>query len=357
MGPDRFSKNERVVLYGLVRRPCHSDRLLSEELGLKVSTVTAIRHRLRRAGVFRTVRLPMLGQLGCELLCANHMRLNILRPREELLKAVRSATAQVDSIFYAIADSSQLLILLLCRNYTEAWADIERTHILLAEGDALNRPASKSRAALLPLSRMIFVRFFDFSAILHGVFGMPGAPPEPALRLRTGRAEGRQLSRAERRVYYGLVRHPEIVDNALARKIGVTRQSVTRIRRRLEGEGLIATTRVPDIRRLRPEILTFSHFELNPHCPLTARRRVLEGVVKRLPAFLHVSSDREGIIMGLAPNFTVLQKLHLEVSRLYLERGYFREEPQLTLFAVKEMSVVKDLAFAPIVGRALGIED
>ncbi|MGQ9582882.1 MAG: hypothetical protein ACUVV6_05130 [Thermoplasmatota archaeon] len=357
MGPDRFSKNERVALYGLVRHPCHSDRLLSEELGLKVSTVTAIRHRLRRAGAFRTVRIPMLGRLGCELLCANHIRLNILRPRGELLRAVRSAAAQVESIFYAIADSSQLLILLLCRSYTEAWADIERIHVLLAEGDALSRPPSESRAALLPLSQMIFIRFFDFSAILHEVFGLPGAPPEPALRLRTARAERRQLSRVERRVYYGLVCHPEMVDNALARKIGVTRQSVTRIRRRLEGEGLLATARVPDIRRLRPEILVFSHFELSHHCPLSARRRALEGVAKRLPAFLHVSGDREGIIMGLAPNFTVLQKLHLEVSRLHLERGCFREEPQLTLFAVKEMSVVKDLAFAPIVGRALEIED
>ncbi len=345
------------MLYGLISHPDRRDRLVAEELGLKVSTVTAIRHRLRRRGAFKTVRLPFLARLGCELLCAAHIKLNLLKPKEELVRAVRSVAAQVDSIFYAIVDPSQALTLSLCRSYTEARSELERTHALLGESGALSEPSSNGRVALLPLSQTTFIRFFDFSAILHGLFGIPGAAPEPTLRLRPHRAEPKRLSRVERKVFHGLVRYPETSDIALAKRFGVARQSVTRIRRRLEGEGLLATARAPDIKTLGAEILAFSHFEISRNCPLSARRRALEWVVRRLPAFLHITGDREGIIMGVAPNFTVLKKLQREVSRLYLEKGYFQEEPQLALFAVEETSVVKELVFTPVVERALAIGD
>ena len=60
--------NEKQVLYGLIHHPVLNDRELSELLGVKVSTVTAIRRRLRRAEYFVTRRLPMMHRLGWEIL-------------------------------------------------------------------------------------------------------------------------------------------------------------------------------------------------------------------------------------------------------------------------------------------------
>src|SRR3989304_5426167 len=54
MAKRSLTDNERKVLFGLVNRPGLNDRELSEALGIKVSTVTAIRRRLRKADYYTT---------------------------------------------------------------------------------------------------------------------------------------------------------------------------------------------------------------------------------------------------------------------------------------------------------------
>jgi DNA-binding MarR family transcriptional regulator len=351
-----LSRNEKLTMYGLVRFPDRNDRLLAGDLELKMSTVTAIRNRLKRQGYLRTVRIPFLERIGGELLIVTLVRLNILMPRTDLERSLREVLGGMDDVFYAVADPNHLVLFSMCRNYTDAWTDAEKGYQQLADRGVLAGLAARRQTVIFPLNQTRLLRFFDFSRILGQVYGLERSVTEPAVNVRPEAAGPRRLSRIEKRVFLGLVRHPELVDNDVARKIGVTRQSVTKIRKRLESERLLATIRVPDLQKTGLEVLALSHYEAVPGATLPARKKGIEWAAKEMPSFFHVVGQREGIVIGLAQNFTELQRHQLEASRMCLEKGYFKDEPAVTILSVPDLTVVKDFVFAPLVKRVLQME-
>lgn len=357
MTAEALSRNEKLTMYGLVRFPTYNDRVLAGEIKLKMSTVTAIRNRLKREGYFKTVRVPYLERLGGELLLVTVLRLNILRPRAELLSTLSEVLSSMDDVFYAFADPNHLVMFSMCRNYTDAWTDAERSQQLLTDKEVLGGRLTRRQTLIFPLNQTKLIRFFDFSKILNQLYGLDYPGTEPQVNVKLEPPQPRRLSRIEKRVYIGLVRHPDLVDNDVARKTGVTRQSVTKIRKRLESERLLATIRVPDIQKTGMEIMALSQYEAVPGATLAARKKGMEWVIKEMPAFFHVAGQREGIVIGLAGSFRELQKHQYEASRMYLERGYFKEEPTLTMMSVQDLAVVKDFTFAPLVKRVLQVED
>jgi DNA-binding MarR family transcriptional regulator len=352
-----LSANEKLAFYGLVRFPSRNDRELASELGLRISTVTAIRNRLLRSGRLRSVRIPYLERLGGELLIVTVARLNVLLPREELLRSLRDVLSGMDDVFFAVADTEHLLLFSMCRNYTDAWTDSEKGCQLLADRGALAGGASGRQTVIFPLNETRLLRFFDFSRILAQAFCIGRPATDPPAPVRAGSPSPRRLSRIEKRVLLGLVRFPGLADNEVARRTGVTRQSLSKIRRRLESERLLLPARIPDMQRTGLEILAVSRYETMPGASSTARRKGVERALRDMPAFFHVAGQREGIMMGLAGNFTDLQRRRRGASRAYQERGLFRDEPSLTLISVPDLVVVKDFSFGPLVKRVLQIED
>ena len=67
-GKTYLSTNERVVLLGLIKFPDLNDRQITEKVGLKLSTFTAIKNRLKKNDYFQTVRHPNMSILGSELM-------------------------------------------------------------------------------------------------------------------------------------------------------------------------------------------------------------------------------------------------------------------------------------------------
>jgi len=352
-----LSRNEKLTMFGLVRFPTFNDRVLAGEIKLKMSTVTAIRNRLKREGWFRTVRIPYLERLGGELLIVTTTRLNILKPREELLRTLREILGSMDDVFFALADTNHVIMFSKCRNYTDAWTDAEKGHQQLVDKGVLAGRLARKQTVIFPLNQTKLLRFFDFSNILNQQYGLEYPVLDPPVNVKLETPGPRRLSRIEKRVYLGLVRHPDHVDNDVARKIGVTRQSVTKIRKRLESEGLLSTIRVPDLQKTGLEILAMSHYEALPGATLAARKKGIERVLKEMPSFFHVFGQREGVVIGLAASFTDLHRRQYEASKMYLERGYFKDEPTLTLLSVQDLAVVKDFTFAPLVKRVLQITD
>jgi DNA-binding MarR family transcriptional regulator len=357
MTMDGLSRNEKLTLWGLVRYPTFNDRRLSQEIGLKMSTVTAIRNRLKRAGFFKTVRVPFMDRLGCELLVVCYNRLNILKSRDEVMKILKDAFATTDDIFFAMADPFQMVTFSFCKNYTDAWSDVEKCHQLLSEKGALGPRSPRDHMALYSINQTKFFRFFNFAEILKRHFQLESPPSETGINLKPERQTPRLLSRIEKKVYYGLICHPEIVDNGVAKKIGVTRQSVTKIRKRFESEGILTTIRVPDFQKLGVEILALAYYEFTPGSTLANRKKGIEWVVKELPAFFHIAGNQEGMLAGVAKNFQDLQKHNYLTSKLYFEKGFFRSEPRVIMMSVKDLTVLKDFTFAPFVKRILDINE
>jgi hypothetical protein len=79
--------------------------------------------------------------------------------------------------------------------------------------------------------------------------------------------------------------------------------------------------------------------------------------MKELPAFFNVASDKSGVIMGLGKDFDETQDYIHKVLNLYYREGFFDSEPHITLISVKDIKVIKDFDFGPIVKETLGLKD
>ncbi len=80
-----LSRNEELVLYGMVRFPNRNDRELAEVLNLKDSTVNYCRNQLEKRNLFQLVYVPVLNRLGFELLSINFAEYNLkLSPKQRI---------------------------------------------------------------------------------------------------------------------------------------------------------------------------------------------------------------------------------------------------------------------------------
>ena len=351
-----LSFNEKKVFWAVIQWPQGNDRVLSKKIGLKMSTVTAIRNRLKRAGTYSSVRIPLLARVGCELLAISYYRLTFARPPEDVSRVLNEAINDVAPVFYAVADKFQLLTFAFCKDYTEAHAASEKIRETLAAKEILNARSARNIRAFYPLKSAKIINLFDFSMIMRNGFGLcadetaRGLPPEPD-------PSPRVLSKIEKKVYAALVLSAGIVDNAIAGQIGVTRQSLTKIRKRLEADKLLVNVKIPALNIMGSEIMAFAHYKLAPGSPFQRRKKALGWVMKEIPNFFHITTDQDGVMMGLARNFSEAQDFLYSVLKLYFNEGFFIEEPEVTMFSVKDLRVLKSFQFGPILKSVLGPDE
>ena len=112
-----LTNKEKLMLYGLVRHPGLTDKKLSEKLNLKHSTVTSIRHRLRKNKYFRTLKIPMLQNMGCEMLVAIYSSFSPLIPLEERVKITGETIEVFDEIFFSVGEQDKGFSLSLSIDY------------------------------------------------------------------------------------------------------------------------------------------------------------------------------------------------------------------------------------------------
>jgi hypothetical protein len=322
-----------------------------------MSTVTAIRNRLLGLCRFRTVRIPLLERAGGELLTVSCIRLNPLRPREEMQRLLKEVTGGSDEMFFALADRLGMLSFSLCRNYSDAWNGTEAIAQMLADQGALGADFSRDETALFPLDQTRVWRFFDFSRLLWARFG--SGLPEPAGQpnIKAEKAAPRRMSRLEKRVYLGLTRYPALSDIGMGRKIGVSRQTVSRLRKRFFSERLLVQAQIPDFLRMGDEVLSVSRYEFSPGVPPSMRRKAMELSLRELPAFFQLENAREGLIILLENRFEDLRRHTVEAARFHVNKGLLKQGPWTTSFAVKDVFIVKDFNFAPAVKRILGVDE
>ncbi|MFW6120603.1 MAG: hypothetical protein ACOC80_06840, partial [Petrotogales bacterium] len=160
-----LTDKEKLALYGLVRYPNLTDKKLSEELDLKPSTVTSIRHRLRKKDYFRSLIIPTLQNIGCEMLAVIYTNFSPLIPLEERVEITGRAIEVFEEIFFSIGEQDKGFSLSLSRDYTTVGRinDI-RTQTFGGRGLLEDEYPSM---VLFPFDISKIYRFFDFAPLLH----------------------------------------------------------------------------------------------------------------------------------------------------------------------------------------------
>jgi len=337
--------NEKQVLYGLVRHPTLNDRELSELLGVKVSTVTAIRRRLRRADYFVTRRLPMMHRLGWEILAGGHARLDAPQDTQALAKVREALRESLPNIFHVTASADHLAFLAMAPDYTQFRRDLDELRrvlekvSLLGDGDV--------RTAVLPATLTILPTFFDYSHALALAFGLEDHTP---FRPEFARQGDVRLTRKESEVLKGLVRFPETNDRALAHKVKVSRQAVSKMRREFEAEDVLRTIRIPNLKALGFELYVTAFARFSPTAVVRTRAPAIEKFLRQTPTFFLAASDAETIVLGAARSYEQFSTLRSSLTRYHEERGNFADDPTVYLALTNSMEILRHCEFAPLVG-------
>lgn len=346
-----YTKAEKKVLYGLIKHPTLNDRELSDAIGVKPSTTTAIRRRLRKAEVFSTKRIPMASGLGYELLavfCGKTGPGVTASVRKGFLKAVK----KLPQIFYSIISSDSIFAVAYFKNFSEyrALADAvweEFGGLDLIEPDMWSW-------AIFSLERAEIVNFFDYRPPLRYAFGIK---EKAALKISSERPSRVRLTRKERTVLKGLVELPESSDKEVAEKIGASRQAVSSMRKRFEETGVMRTLRTVDLKKIGYHLAVLAHNQFTPPATLEARRAELQKIQELIPQFLSVISNPESILFACATDYEMYHLVKTEALKLYAEKGYLREEPILILFPLSDTDVIKDFDFSGFMERIVEEED
>ncbi len=351
----RLNKNEKLVLYGLIKYPLFNDRELSEKIRLKMTTVTAIKNRLKKNNYYYTVRIPVLQNLGCELLMTSFIHFNPLKTVKDVIKVHQDQLEiECPELVYSSMDSNEGLYLGIGKNFTEIYKSIENMERVYRENDFIEdiRPSY----FFFPFEYSKIHNFFDFAPIIKHTFGVSiKGEDENLIPKEIPKTDITKLSNVEKRVLFGLIKYPDIPDSKIAENISVTRQVVSKLKKSFEVDGILRTIRIPNLKKLGFDILAVSHFRHNPKIPLDRRGKGIKQVLSEFPQIFMISGNLESMMINVCQDFSEFQNLKSQTKTLYKKQEYLLENPEIIMFSIPNIKMVVEHNYAPLVQKVLNL--
>jgi DNA-binding MarR family transcriptional regulator len=354
MSLKKLTKNEKDTLWGLVNHPTLNDRALAKKTRLKLSTVTAIRRRLREKDYFWTVNIPNFSRLGLELLCVEYGVFNEAVPLERRKKYFTEFVSEEPSAVFAVMSRSNGVVFCIAHNYSQATTMMEKMEIFFMSHHLIEEDAWKR--AIFPFSTSRFWNFFSFSPVLRYVHSMKKKPKIPEFA-KSRKAGISKLSKKEKRVMYGLVKYPEESDSAIADRFDISRQAVSNIKKRFVKDDLLSTQRILNFEKMGCELLTFSYTFFGPKTPLESRKGGIDYVMSVFPAFMGISSNFENVLFGAVREYPEYDSMRENLLSFYKSHLSIARPPEVLLFPVKDICHCKKPTFHSLLEPIFEIEE
>jgi len=351
MAPVPISQNEQQTLYGLTRFPTYNDRQLSETLHIKMSTVTAIKNRLKRQGLFQAVRVPYMYPLGCEIVSMCYARLNPLIPHQTMVKTMSKVLSELPECVWAVTDPANFLAVTVSKNYTDIKRCVETAFNQFIEADFLEHDTFEMTH--YPFGQSAFFRYFDYAPLIQDTFGLEFKEPGRPIVTGQDKPVERHLTRIERKTLLGLVKFPDLLDNSVAKKIGVTRQSVTKMKKRFEREGLLMSLKTPNVSMLGFDILLYIRPKFNPQMPNKKKdwqKSILKAYDMSRWVFI-ASTDLEAGLVVMGKDYRTIQNNIATAVATYKKMDFLKEYPDIKFMSLQDTVVLKNHEYAPLLEK------
>jgi hypothetical protein len=346
-----FTEREKIVLYGLVKWPTLNDVELSERIGVKRPTLTAIRNKLEKERYYTTTRIPDFQKLGCELFVVKYGEFNPLTPFE-VRKKYSGWQKFPESIFWVASDTARVG-LSAGESYTEIKKHIDYSEQNYGEHDF---HTDKGNTYLLfPMALSKIFNFLDFAPLLRRHFNLM-VPDKITVDTSFKKIEKRKFNKSERIIFYALVKYPNMGDSEISKKVLMTRQLVNTIRKKFEAEMLLHTVRIPDLNKLGFELLVFMHMRFKPHASLKVMEKGVEVIMEQNVNILHIAGNLEATLFSVFKNYTDFQRTYDLIISFYKENDFLLANPEIRIFPIKDLRLLVYDRYAPLVKKVLGIE-
>ncbi len=354
----RLNYNERLVLYGMVRYPLLNDRQLSVKTKLKMTTVTAIKNRLKKTKYYSTIRVPVLKHLGTEIFSVMHTKFNPIIPEKEIIEKISLLCSYAPEFTYGVYDSGDGFGFAFARNYTDMVDAIETmSKGARAKGYIENVTPPLKDFYYFPLKNSILYNYFDFAPLLSRDFGLKFGDEPDILTPTLPTPKEVSLTNIERRVLYGLVNYPGYPDSNISDNISVTRQVISKLKKSFEDDGLIKTLKVPNFKMFGYEILALVKINHNPITSPENRENSLRKIMSEIPHIMVISSTLGSMMLCLFKDFQEFQMVRNKVKTIYKQDDFLLGEPTINLFSINNLKILNNHNYGPIVKKVLEVND
>ena len=338
-----LTSNEKRVLYGLVRYPSLNDSELSKTIDVKLSTLTSIKRRLYDQGVFRQLLVPLLNRLGSELIAVIYTQFNPVIPLEERVSITKKTIEVFDEIFFSIGEQEKGFSISLAKNYSSIGQinDI-RTETFGSLGLVEKEYPTE---VIFPFDSSEIIRFFDFSRVLGAMFDITEFGERVSDVDDFKMDAFYSLSFKEKKVYIALIQSPTATTQDIGEHVGLSRHTVSRMKKKFFDLHLLKHLTVPDMRQLGFEILAFYHYQFNPgKAPSMDDILYLDG-----PSTVFLARRKYEIVMISAyQTYQDYKEDKMKKIRFLKENDYISYNPLVRKYMFERMVLLKNFVFHPI---------
>jgi DNA-binding MarR family transcriptional regulator len=348
-----LTTKEKLVLYGLVKYPELTDRTLSEKLNLKHSTVTSIRHRLKENEYLRKLIIPKLQSMGCEMLVAIYSHFSPLIPLLERVEITGKTIEVFPEIFFSVGEQDKGFSLSLSQDY----ATIGRINDIRTQtfGGRGLLEEEYPNLVVFPFEISKIYRFFNFAPLLRGSFNLDIEPETEFEKIKFDKEENIAFSDTEKNVYCMLVSYPELSDYDIGRDLGVSRHTVSRLRRKFEENNLMSKVILPNFVKLGFEILAFYHIIFDPRNPPNMDDDEVASLMSDSTVFF-ACRQFESVMISVYQDYDDYKTDMMKIMQLLKENQWIAEDPHIRTYSLSTMVFIKDFKFAPITSKIVGCD-
>ncbi len=343
--------NEKTILYHLVAYPEFLDKEISTKVRLGISTVTKIRNRLLADGYLKAQNIPSVQKIGAEILDIGYGEFNPNIPLDEKIEQSKEWVDTITGTFLTIGDGNQAMGMGFYRNYTDAMRSIIQTKRLVAREPMMTTGDLQSLLFSFRLAHIF--RFFNFAPLLATSIGVDDPQySEPDNYLKYDGDV--HLTRKEKIVLYGLVRYPEHNDKNLSKLLGISRQTISAVKKRFRRDGIITRCYIPDLAKLGFEVVVFAHVQLKNAVeldPESLRQGMTEDT--NITSLLH---GNDIITLSANMSFASTKERIASFLRDTKLQGKFTRDPVIYLWSASDLIQQIDHFYHIPVARILGID-
>jgi DNA-binding MarR family transcriptional regulator len=347
---ETLTKNEKKVLYGITRYPSVTDSELADIIDVKLSTLTSIKRRLADNGYYRTLMIPLVNRLGCELLAVIYMQFNPVIPLRERVETTKKTIEVFDEIFFSVGEEEKGFSMSLSQNYT----NIGRINEIRTETFGRLGLLEKEypHEVIFPFETSHIHRFFDFGPILKQLFTIEDDRKKHSSKDLFSNVTLMDFTTKEKKVYNALVEHPTATTQQIGEHVGLSRHTVARMKNQFFESGLLQLLTLPNMQKLGLDILTFYHISFNPNkAPSTTELAALDS-----PYTVFFASRKfESVLLSAYSTYQEYKADEMNKIRYLKENNLFSLPPFISTYRFEHMALIKEFDFAPLVRKTLGL--
>lgn len=338
-----LTNNEKKVLYGIVKFPNHSDKMLAEKIFLKQSTVSAIKKRLREEGYYKIISVPMLQNLGAEMLVLIHTNFNPVIPLEKRIEITEREIEAYEEIVFSMGEEDKGFSISFSRNYTDIGKIDDVRAEVFGKLGLLDREYPKE--VIFPFEISKIYRFFTFAPLLSNLFGINDKiHDENIFKIKKA-----ILSKKEAEVFCKFIENPEASLKEIAESCGITRHTAARMKKKFFGD-MIKLVAIPDFSKINLKILSFCHLIFDPkYAPGNERvKKIIDD-----SAIFFAARNFEYVSISMHTNYESYKLYKMRTLQKIKENGWEAEKYIIRTFSIDKAKIIKNINFLPITKKLL----